>query len=326
MNKKELEIPLRVRKLEALLRRLAENHPRYTDISSEYARRMSGYRGEQSLKYYLSFLKEKEYLIFHNLRLPDTSGEHFFEIDLLIVTPTFTLIIDAKNYRGELLFDGKFNQLIQTYKEEKKVYPCPIAQINRQQQQLKKLLTTNKFSPLPIESLAVFTNPSALLTATPNHKQIQKVIKSTKFLDMVETFEKSHYKEVLEKKQLQKISRFLMKKHTPHKQNIFEQFGIQEDELIKGVCCSNCNNLPMERAQRLWRCLKCGFSSQTAYLGAINDYLLLIGNEVTNRNLRDFLNLQSSSAAKTILKSLNLSHNGGQKNRIYYFPPDFSIK
>lgn len=59
MRKKELEIPLRIRKLEAELKRLPESHPKYQEISDEYGRRMSGYRGEQSLTYYLSFLKEK---------------------------------------------------------------------------------------------------------------------------------------------------------------------------------------------------------------------------------------------------------------------------
>src|SRR5690606_20435170 len=97
MNKKVLEIPLRLRKLEALIRRLPDSHPKLQEISDEYGRRMSGYRGEQSLQYYLSLLKQSNYFIFHNLRLPDISGKHFFEIDILLISSTFLSIIDAKH-------------------------------------------------------------------------------------------------------------------------------------------------------------------------------------------------------------------------------------
>ncbi|MEH7224971.1 hypothetical protein V7112_14275 [Bacillus sp. JJ1566] len=69
MIKKALEKPLRIRKLKAALKRLLESDQRYQVINDEFGRRMYGYRGEQSLQYYLSFLKEKNYLIFHNLRL-----------------------------------------------------------------------------------------------------------------------------------------------------------------------------------------------------------------------------------------------------------------
>ncbi|MEH7381016.1 hypothetical protein V7138_11095 [Bacillus sp. JJ1533] len=69
MNKKELEVPLRIRKLAGLIGRLSDSHPKYQEISDEYGRRIAGYRGEQSLQYYLPYLKEKDYLIFHNLRL-----------------------------------------------------------------------------------------------------------------------------------------------------------------------------------------------------------------------------------------------------------------
>lgn len=199
MNKKELKIPLRVRKLKALLGRLSESHPKYQEISDEFHRRMSGYRGEQSLQYYLTFLKENNYLIFHNLRLPDISGKHFFEIDILLISPTFLLIIDAKNYRGELYFDWKFDQLIQSYKDTRKSYNCPVTQITRHQLQLKRLLETFKIPLTPIETLVIFTNPNAFIDASKDFKYYNKVIKSPSFLQKIELFEKRNKRVVLEK-------------------------------------------------------------------------------------------------------------------------------
>ncbi|WP_010676672.1 nuclease-related domain-containing protein [Bacillus timonensis] len=322
MRKKELEIPLRIRKLEALLKRLLETQPKYQQIRDEYGRRMSGYRGEQSLQYYLTFLKEKNYLIFHNLRLPDTSGEHFFEIDLLLVSPTFLLIIDAKNYRGELYFDGKFDQLIQTYQDKRKSYHCPVAQINRHQLQLKKLLETFKIPPIPIETLVIFTNPNAIIDASTDFKHAHKVIKSPSFLTKMELFEKRNRDKVLDRKQMLKLSKILLKQHTPNDHDIIAQFNIKADELIYGVSCPNCDKIPMVRTERSWTCTNCNHVSKAAYLNSLVDYSLLFGNTITNQQLRHFLKLPSRTAAKTIFNTLNLEHKGDLKSRIYILPED----
>lgn len=319
MIKKELEMPLRLRKLEALLRRLDEYHPKYAEIREEYGKRISGYRGEQSLKYYLSFLKEKDYLALHNLRLPDISGEHFFEIDILLICPTYILIVDAKNFRGELYFDGKFEQLIQTADDKKKAYSCPISQINRHQMQLRRMLQYLKFPLIPIETLVIFTNSSSIISASNDHKQIHKVIKSQSFLSRIDLFEKRHRKEIYGKKQIQRLSKSLFKKNTPFDGNILEQFGIKENKIIKGVNCPKCGKIPMNRSKRSWICSSCLYSSKEAHLDSIKDFQLLIGNTITNSQLRDFLKLDSSSAARRILVTLNLKHSGTLRHKVYYF-------
>lgn len=322
MNKKVLEIPLRLRKLEALIRRLPDSHPKLQEISDEYGRRMSGYRGEQSLQYYLSLLKQSNYFIFHNLRLPDISGKHFFEIDILLISSTFLSIIDAKHYRGELYFDGRFEQLIQTYKDTKKSFQCPVTQINRHQLQLTRLLNTFKLPPTPVESLVVFTNPNAIIDASRDFKHYNKVIKTPSFLQKIELFEKRNQEEKFDKKQLQKLSKMLLKRHTPHDQDILTQFEIKPHELLKGVRCPKCHFLPMRRKQRSWTCPSCHYSSYKPYAHSLNEYILLFGNSITNRQLRDFLGIESISTAKYILTSLGLSYTGSFKDRVYSLTED----
>ncbi|MEH7225333.1 nuclease-related domain-containing protein [Bacillus sp. JJ1566] len=317
MNKKELKIPRRIRKLKVLFKRLEESHPKYLEINDEHGRRMAGYRGEQSLQYYLTFLKEKNYHIFHNLRLPDVSGKHFFEIDILLINPTFQLIIDAKHYRGELYFDGKFDQLIQTYKETRKSFNCPVTQINRHQLQLTRFLENLKSPSIPIEKLVIFTNPNAIIDASKDFKHYNKVIKSPSFNSKIELFEKRNREVKYDKKQIQKLSKLLLKHHTPHDQDILGQFGIKEHELIKGVRCPKCDFLPMIRNPRSWICPSCKYSSTKPYYNSLNEYLLLFGNTITNQQLRDFLDIQSISTAKHILTSLNLQHEGSFRDRIY---------
>ncbi len=318
MVKKEFEIPERLMKIEALRRRLPETHPIFPKIDGEYRGRLAGYRGEKSLLYYFSFLDEKKYRILHNLRLPDSKSDHFFEIDTLIISFKLLIPIDAKNHRGELYFDDLFDQLIQTFENTKKSYDSPLAQINRHQFQLRQLLQTYKFPQVPITPLLVLTNSSAIESASENHRKAEKITKSPNLLSKITRLEKQYKLENMDNKQLLKLSKLLLKLHTPYDKSAPEEFGIHENELLKGVRCSECSVLPMKRIAKKWVCTSCGFSSKSAHFSAINDYKLLIGNTITNQKLRDFLQLTSRSAATRILQSLNISYTGEKKGRVYY--------
>ncbi|WP_425589897.1 hypothetical protein [Fictibacillus sp. FJAT-27399] len=46
---KERKMPLIIRKLNALLRRLPQHHPQRKDIEASFAKYMAGYRGEESI-------------------------------------------------------------------------------------------------------------------------------------------------------------------------------------------------------------------------------------------------------------------------------------
>ncbi len=85
MIKKERTEPVKIHKLEALLRRLPPSHQKYPLIEKELAMCKAGYRGEQALDFYLEYLPEDDHIIFHDLRLFDT--RYYFQIDTLLVTP-----------------------------------------------------------------------------------------------------------------------------------------------------------------------------------------------------------------------------------------------
>ena len=108
---KRREIPIRLQKLEALSRRLSKDHSIRPQIEEELLRRWKGYRGEQSVDFYLNKLPEKEYMIFHNLRLENEN--YYFQIDTLILTSYFALTLEVKNISGTLYFESTFSQMIQ---------------------------------------------------------------------------------------------------------------------------------------------------------------------------------------------------------------------
>ncbi|MED2971018.1 nuclease-related domain-containing protein [Fictibacillus sp. B-59209] len=98
---KSIQIPLIIKKLEALLRRLPPNHPKRPIIEKELASRFKGYRGEQSLDFYLQEFPSKDHLILHDIRLPALNSQ--IQMDLLILTPYYLLNLEVKNFSGSLL-------------------------------------------------------------------------------------------------------------------------------------------------------------------------------------------------------------------------------
>ncbi|MEW9669496.1 nuclease-related domain-containing protein [Ammoniphilus sp. 3BR4] len=130
MIKKPRTIPLIILMEEALLRRLPLNHPKREEILRNLEKRWTGYRGEQNLDYHLSFLPEKDYSLFQDLRL--IQAKQTCQLDTLILSPHFALIIESKNIYGTLFFDQHSRQLIRTNKkQEEEGFPDPIMQAKR---------------------------------------------------------------------------------------------------------------------------------------------------------------------------------------------------
>ncbi len=140
MIMKERGIPLAIQTLEALARRLPLYHPSYEIIKSNKA----GLRGEQSLDYYLQELDQESFGIFHDIRL--TTSNYPFQMDTLILTNHFALIIEVKNISGTLHFDQKFNQLIRVSQDgREKGFPDPFSQVSQQQKRLQDWLNKESF-------------------------------------------------------------------------------------------------------------------------------------------------------------------------------------
>lgn len=313
---KERKLPLSIQKMQALLRRLPPQHQTIPAIKEQLAIRLSGYKGEKEIDYPLTFLPNKDYFIFHDIRLKDEA--HFFQIDTLIVTKKFVLILEVKNISGTLYFDSLFNQLVRSKDGEEVAFPDPMIQTKRHESQLRRWFAANKLPKVPVISLVVISNPQSVIrTSQDNHFIHQKVIHRDFLPHKISQIENSHT-DMISEKEVKKWIRCLLKQHTPADFSILNRFKIQEDELIRGVFCEECNHIPLVRTHGNWYCSKCNHKSKQAHLAALKDYYLLLGCNITNRQLREFLNITSDAQAKRILRSLNVNIEGNNKGRIYY--------
>ncbi|MDQ0230804.1 nuclease-related domain-containing protein [Metabacillus malikii] len=316
MISKERTIPLTILKLQALLRRLPVTHHKVPLLQENLAKQRSGYQGEKALDYPLSLLPEKDYYVLHDLRLED--GQHYFQIDTMILSCQFIIMIEVKNIAGSLYFDENFHQLIRTKDGIETAFPDPLIQLKRQERHLQNWLTTKGITNLPIISLVVISNEKTIIRTSANYKEANQKVIHANFLPIkIQQLEKKYKEKRETPKQLKKLSRLLIKNTFPLERSILKQYDITYDELIKGVFCPECEHKQMKRVYGNWLCPQCLCKDKHAHLAALDDYLLLNGRTITNQQMRDFLQIKSANLATRLAHSLTSKSEGTTRDRVY---------
>ena len=315
---KPLEYPYRALQLETLIARLKQDHPSISAINRDYQLKMAGFRGELAVDYPLSFLPNDEYYILHDLRLWD--GNHFFQIDILILHATFALILEVKNIVGEIFLDIDLHQLIRVKDGETTAFADPTLQVNRLKSQLNTLLRNAHFPTIPIYTFVVFSNTNSALKLSPSQikKYKDKVIHKEYLPERIMKLPLSSDETFLSHDLIKKLIKFLKKKHTPLETDILAKYQISTEDIIPGVKCVICNNYSLKKSHVLWYCPICQHKTMEAVLPALKDYYFLFGERITNRQLRHFLQLDSMYKSSRILKNLNLKVTGSGKSTVHH--------
>lgn len=301
--------------MEALCRRLPPEHPEIENINLRARNLRAGYNGERSLKFELSFLPKNDFHIIHELKLKDPQG--MFQIDTLILSPNFFLIIEVKNIYGTIVFDN-LNQVIRYTEDTEEGFPNPIAQVKLQKLRLKNFLQNLNIPPIPIETTVVYANPRTIIKNQSTSKIVNEtVMHKSNILSKITELKQINSTIHLTANQLRKISQTLIKNHQTKQQNALHEYGIKTEQLLKGVICPKCTTIPMKRIYGTWQCDYCDNLDGTAHIPALQDYYLLINKTIANRHARHFLKLKSKDVTKQLLQKLNLPITGTQRTRKY---------
>ena len=306
----------RLKTTEILIKRLKETYKLRPNVMEDLRKLLAGYRGEKDMKYYFQFLPDKDCLIIHNLRLYD--GKTYFQMDYLILTQKFALIVECKNYYGEVEIDSNFNQMIRKVDEKVEGYSNPISQAKRHQRQLQKYFQLHNLPPIPIEFIIIFSSSSTILKGSPAIRD--KVIHSHSFLEKWDNLSQKYKVTVVEGKLLRKVSKNLLKNNTPESIDLLRKYGIPQSDLITGVQCPACEKFAMIRQKRKWFCPHCHTYDKNAHHQTVNDYFLLIKATITNKEFRQFANISSRETAAKMLVRMNLRSIGENRGRKYQNP------
>ncbi len=319
MIAKRRQIPLIVFEIDAILRRLDLFHPKRAALLEDRRIYMAGYNGEKQIDYHLESYNKGNSHFFADLRLIIENCP--FQMDNLIVTINFLIIIETKNIAGTLTFEKDSSQMIRELNGNIQGFKNPIIQVAKQKRRLIAWLKKNKFPSIPIIDLVGIADRRTIIKTTPDNRQIfEKLIHADMLEEKINQLEARYATPQLNTRQINKLNQLLLKEHTPAPPSILKKHGILESELTKGNQCINCEHYPLIRISKKWYCRNCKSYSKTAHIKGVHDYFLIISTTITNKLCREFLLVESPTVAKRILWSLKLKTSGSNKNRIYHRP------
>lgn len=299
---KSREDPERLKKLRALHKRIPHNHPTYKRISRDLHLREIGFQGEQSLDYFLQFIPDK-YMVLHDLRLKGIQ-QTFFQLDTLLISRSFIVIIEVKHYSGHIYFDEGTKQILRKVNEVTEGLPNPLSQVHRHKFQLNQFLLERNYPLVPIITLAVFSNPSAIIETKglPN-SQKSAIIRSEFLPEKLESLQANFSHMRFSENQLHSLVSSLKKSHASDQVNLLKEYQLSITDLKMGVECHNCNQIKMDRNTKFgyWNCANCSFLSKDAHVNTLDVFSQLLNKPFTNKLVRQILQISSRHVVYRLL-------------------------
>lgn len=115
-----------------------------------------------------------------------------------------------------------------------------------------------------------------------------------------------------------KLGELLMKSlYTRDPFPLCNYYKISPRMISTGVEWPSCGTIPMLRALRTWKCLRCGKTSMDAHFRALKDYYMLIREEINNKECIQFLKLRNRQEATRILSKNSIGSNGVKRDSVY---------
>lgn len=309
MIAKKYSASLYVEALHALYKRMPKNHLKFSKIQDEYHQKAAGDIGEEAVMKVIDQLDlPYKFYTFHNVLF---YSETLFQIDILIITQYYALILEVKNIKGEITFTDQ--QMIRTLAtKEIHAFDNPFLQLEEYEKQLKRLFQANHIQ-LPIFSAVAFAFPSSIIKLPPKNKTIlfRRGIKP-----YIRNIQTSHY--ILSHEQLESLKCFLLKENLEFRPfPLTNHFDIDPNSLRKGVECVQCGLIGMKKVIRNWYCPRCKTFHRHAHKSALRDYFLVYKSTISNQECQHFLQLNNKYEANKILNNPILIKTGQSRSTKY---------
>lgn len=295
----------------SLNKRLKKNHPKYNFLQEEMNRNQAGDIGEHAVMNFLQKVKlPYNFFAFHNVSL---YGESLFQMDILLITEYYAVILEVKNIKGEIEFKSHPFQLSRTLSTgERHSFDSPEIQLQEYLYQLNGIFKAAGFS-IPIYGAIVFPFTSSYIKTPPSETTILFRNEIRSYLRTLKT-----QNPPLSIEALNSLKNFILNKNIDYKPfPLTQHFAINPDDIINGVECTTCNYVGMKKVPRHWICPRCKNISNNAHTQSIKDYFLVYKDSISNKECRQFLNLNNMYEANRILNNSNLLKTGKYKDAKY---------
>lgn len=289
-----------------MLTRLPENHELMKEMAKKEYQLEAGYSGELDIDRILQEIEfPRNTIILKNVKL-QINPQYTTQIDTLILTPTRAIILEIKKYAGTIQFDERAGKTIKILSEGVvDTFDCIIHQLLRAKEGLRQWMA-NRNIALPIDEILVMANPKKIIEAFPKSVPLKFVKQLPRYIKELPELETLFSAKAINLLAYQIKNAPIMWRHLP----ICEQYNLHPNVLRKGVLCLSCNGV-MNRSQgRKWCCERCDKYENGELEQSLHDWFLLIKPTITNKECREFLQLQSKFAASRLLRKSSLHRKG----------------
>ncbi|MFJ7825490.1 nuclease-related domain-containing protein [Psychrobacillus sp. NPDC096623] len=300
--------------MEALIslnKRLHKSHPKYLSLREELHRNIAGNIGEEAVMNFLEKVNlPYKFYAFHNISL---YGESLIQMDILLISQYYAVILEVKNIQGEIEFKSHPFQLSRTLATgERHSFESPEIQLQEYIYQLNGIFKETGIS-IPIYGAVVFPFTSSYMKTPPGKTTILFRNEIRFYLRNLGT-----QNPPLSLEDLNNLKNFILNKtiiYNPFP--LTQRYLIHPNDIIIGVECTSCNFAGMKKVARHWICPRCKNVSNDAHDQTIKDYFLVYKNSISNKECRHFLKLNNIHEATRILKNANLIKTGKYKDASY---------
>lgn len=212
----------------------------------------------------------------------------YIQIDTLIITRSYILIVEVKNIIGTIHFKTSPNQLIRTLNEKITPFKCPIIQLERNQDGIQTWLNQTQWN-IPIYTILVFASDRAIIENAPTHQAILFAKNLPLFIQKLNKLPPQ-----VTNNQFQKMKEIITRKNTVFVEKpLCEKYGIDPMELKKGILCMHCGEQLYRITERQWRCEACRQIDKDPIPRNIEDLFILMKQEITTKECMYLLRLNS---------------------------------
>lgn len=226
-----------------------------------------GFWGENELHELLLKYGQRDWLVLHDLWL-GVGGTT--QIDLLLVTRSGLLVLDAKNYEGNYVYVNG-----QAMINGKRVNHDIFTQLNRAVDKVREMCQRLGYNGL-VQGHVVFVNPDSQVQVEGEAAKL--ALTRSAFIRVLQQLDESDRLSIpanLNAFQLQKLilERFIIAHPYPPKSLSVEEVS----QLKKGLCCAQCSSFEVELSRYKVTCRDCGHveDKEQAVIRDICEYGLL---------------------------------------------------
>lgn len=300
--------PLPLQKLEVVIPRLSQAHPKIEDIQYDLNKCYKGYIGEKKVDYHLEQLPQ-HYTILHDVYLKPPQLNSF-QIDSLICTHHAIYIIESKNFSDKIIFNTIHNQFTRISNGIEKGYRSPITQAESTRLKLINWLQAHNIHDIPVYYFIAIADPCTIIDVIGDNEAVAKVVghaediphKITQHEELMKTNEQTKWNGP-------DIGEMILRECKAYDYDVLERNGVKKSDIQAGIICPKCQALGMIRVYGKWTCQSCHHKSKHAHLSAIADYFILGHKWITNSECKNLLCTHSTALITRLLKTSHLTYD-----------------